>query len=515
MGQTDDIEQPSTASVVRLLSKANPTRGELLRMVVWFSVPAILAEVSNTAMGYIDTAMVGSLGAAASAAVGLVASSTWLLNGLTTGAATGFTVQIAQLVGAGREADARNVLRQALLVLLAFSAALALVGALVSGPLPAWLGGEPEVLADASGYFLVYALALPAVQVNRLCVGALQCSGNMRTPSALNVLMCLLDVVFNFFLIFPTRTATLFGSSVTLPGAGLGVVGAALGTAFAEVVVAALLLWVTCVRSPQLALFGALARTRIQTGAGAPAKNRTEARPKIAGQTARGASSTVETWRPQRRCLLAATRVAAPICLERIVMSAAQIVSTAIVAPLGTVAVAAHALAITAEGVCYMPGYGIGTAATTLVGQSFGANRKDLARRSARMSVALGMVVMGLTGALMFWLAPAVFRLLTPDVAVQELGATSLRIELLAEPLFAAAIVAMGALRGAGDTLVPSIMNLATMWGVRITLAVLLTPHLGLSGVWIAMAIELCVRGTLFLVRLLRGRWLERGSLAG
>ena len=505
MGRTDDIEQPSAASVVRLLSKANPTRGELLRMVVWFSVPAILAEVSNTAMGYIDTAMVGSLGAAASAAVGLVASSTWLLNGLTTGAATGFTVQIAQLVGAGREADARNVLRQALLVLLAFSAALALVGALVSGPLPAWLGGEPEVLADASGYFLVYALALPAVQVNRLCVGA----------SALNVLMCLLDVVFNFFLIFPTRTATLFGSSVTLPGAGLGVVGAALGTAFAEVVVAALLLWVTCVRSPQLALFGALARTRIQTGAGAPAKNQTEARTKIAGQTARGASSTVETWRPQRRCLLSATHVAAPICLERIVMSAAQIVSTAIVAPLGTVAVAAHALAITAEGVCYMPGYGIGTAATTLVGQSFGANRKDLARRSARMSVALGMVVMGLTGALMFWLAPAVFRLLTPDVAVQELGATSLRIELLAEPLFAAAIVAMGALRGAGDTLVPSIMNLATMWGVRITLAVLLTPHLGLSGVWIAMAIELCVRGTLFLVRLLRGRWLERGSLAG
>ena len=163
MGRTDDIEQPSAASVVRLLSKANPTRGELLRMVVWFSIPAILAEVSNTAMGYIDTAMVGSLGAAASAAVGLVASSTWLLNGLTTGAATGFTVQIAQLVGAGREADARNVLRQALLVLLAFSAALALVGALASGPLPAWLGGEPEVLADASGYFLVYALALPAV----------------------------------------------------------------------------------------------------------------------------------------------------------------------------------------------------------------------------------------------------------------------------------------------------------------------------------------------------------------
>ena len=488
------------ASVARLLSQPRPTRIEVLRTVVWFSIPAILAEVSSTAMGYIDTAMVGSLGSAASAAVGLVASSTWLLGGLTTGAATGFTVQIAQLVGAERDADARSVLRQAILVLLAFSVALALVGALASGPLPVWLGGEPEVLAAASGYFLAYSLALPAVQLNRLCVGALQCSGNMRTPSALNVLMCLLDVVFNFLLIFPARPVPLFGATVVLPGAGLGVVGAALGTALAEVVVTALLLWSACVRSPQLALFGRIARGRD----GGPAE-----------KAPAGLSKVRSPWRPQRRRLLAAARVAGPVCLERVVMSAAQIVSTAIVAPLGTVAVAAHSLAVTAEGVCYMPGYGIGAAATTLVGQSFGAGRKDLARRAACTSVVLGMAVMGLTGALMFALAPSVFALLTPDAAVQRLGAAALRIELPAEPLFAASIVAMGALRGAGDTLVPSIMNLATMWGVRITLALLLTPHLGLIGVWVAMAVELCVRGALFLVRLLRGRWLERNSLAG
>lgn len=483
-----------SSNMKRVLGMPNPSRGELARLVVILSLPTILAEVSNTAMGYIDTAMVGSLGAQASAAVGLVASSTWLVSGLCMGAATGFTVQVAQLVGAGRTADARNVLRQSLLVLGVFSVLLGLAGALASSGLPVWLGGEPDVRPQAADYFLIYSLALPALQVNRLCVGMLQCSGDMRTPSMLNILMCALDVVFNFFLIFPTRTVELFGAPVTLPGAGLGVAGAALGTVCAEAVVAFLLLWALCVKSPQLAIVGTAAR----------AVEEADRRRNPAHRAA---------WRIRPSCMSTAVRIAAPVCLERVVMSGAQIVSTAIVAPLGTVAVAAHSLAITAEGLCYMPGYGIGAAATTLVGQSFGANRKDLARRLANLSVALGMAVMGVAGALMFALAPAVMAVFTPDAAVRELGAAVLRIELFAEPLFAASIVAMGALRGAGDTFVPSIMNLATMWGVRITLALVLAPGMGLYGVWVAMLVELCVRGAIFLVRLARGRWLDRSSV--
>ena len=102
------------------------------------------------------------------------------------------------------------------------------------------------------------------------------------------------------------------------------------------------------------------------------------------------------------------------------------------------------------------------------------------------------------------------FRMLTPDPEVRALGAQVLRIEAFAEPLFAVSIVAAGALRGAGDTLVPSILNLVSMWGVRITLATLLAPRMGLAGVWLAMCLELCARGILFLIRLLRGRWLEK-----
>ena len=177
-------------------------RGQLRRLAA-LSVPAILAELSSMAMQYIDAAMVGSLGAGASASIGLVSTSTWLLGGLCISAATGFSVQVAHLIGAGRDGEARDVLRQALLAALAVGLAMAALGCAVSPWLPRWLGGDPAICGDASAYFLIYACALPAVQMRQLAGSMLQCSGNMRTPSLLNAMMCGLDVVFNGLLIFP------------------------------------------------------------------------------------------------------------------------------------------------------------------------------------------------------------------------------------------------------------------------------------------------------------------------
>lgn len=483
------FKEGSEVNAAQLRDGFTPSRGQLLAMVVRLSLPVVIAELCSTAMQYIDAAMVGSLGEVATASIGIVESTTWLVGGLCTAAATGFSVQVAQLVGAARLAEARNVLRQSLLVLLGFGLALMAACIALSDPLPRWLGAEPDVLPGATAYLWIFALGLPFVQINRTCVNMLQCSGDMRTPSALNVLMCVLDVVFNLMFIFPTRTATVLGVDVTLWGAGLGVAGAAVGTVLAEAVVALLMLWATCVRSPTLRIFGKGSAALAGTGT----------------QTAR--------WKPTARCLAAAARISAPIALERVLINGAQVVSTGIVAPLGTTAVAANSLAVTAESLCYMPGFGIGSAATTLVGQSIGANRRDLTRRFARTSVALGMAVMTVMGVLMYLLAPAMLALLTPVAAVQVLGTQVLRIEAFAEPLFGAAIVCAGALRGAGDTLVPSLINLATMWGIRITAAALLAPRVGLAGVWLAMCVELCVRGSLFLVRLLRERWLTRARV--
>lgn len=451
------------------------TRWQQVRLVLRLSIPAVLAEISSIAMQYIDAGMVGSLGAAATAAIGLVASTTWLFGGMCTAVATGFSVQTAQLIGGRKPEAARAVLRQALLSALGFGLLFGAIGAGISGVLPVWLGGAADVCPDASRYFLIYGCTLPFRQFRQTAGSMLQCSGDMRTPSLLNIVMCGLDVLFNGLFIFPTRRITLRGLSVLIPGAGLGVAGAALGTAVAELAVTLLMLYTLCFRSPILRL----------------------------------SLAPEASWRLDPKCLRTAARLALPLALEHVILCGAQITGTRIVAPLGTVAVATNSLAVTAESLCYMPGYGLAAAATTLVGQSAGAGRKDLARSFAYISVAMGVAMMTCTGELMFLGAPWMFSLLTPDEAIRELGAYVLRIEAFAEPMFAVSIVAAGALRGTGDTFIPSIMNLVSIWGVRITASLFLAPRMGLVGVCLAMCGELCFRGVLFLVRLLRGKWLD------
>lgn len=443
------------------------TLGQQLRLTVILSMPSIIAQMSAVVMEYIDAAMVGSLGAAASASIGLVATTTWLFWGLVSSVSTGFAVQVAHCIGAGRNDDARSVVRQALVAAVIFSTLLAAAGCAVSGMLPVWLGGDSAICAGATSYFRIFALSLPFLQLYSLAGGMLRCSGNMLVPGIMGGAMCALDVVFNALLIFPTHTITVAGLTVCMPGAGLGVTGAALGTALSEAVAMTVLMWYLLRRSPELRL-----------------------------------KATAGSFRLRRGCLRKALHIGLPMAGERVVLNCAQILTTVIVAPLGTAAIAANAFAITAEALCYMPGYGIAEAATALVGQSIGAGRRRLTRSFARITVGTGMVVMTLMAVVMYVLAPQMMAFFTPDEIVRSLGVTALRTEAFAEPMFAAAIVTYGVFVGAGDTLIPCCMNLMSIWVVRLTLAALLAPTLGLHGVWIAMCVELCFRGTIFLVRL-------------
>lgn len=463
-----------------------------LLLIIQLSIPAIFANISQVLMEYIDASMVGSLGAESSAAIGLVSSSTWLGGGILMAAATGFTVQVAQYIGAGDDRKARELVHESLIVCLGWSLILLVTGTAISGSLPVWLGGNADIQADAAWYFRIFALSAPIVTIVYLAGGMIQASGNMVIPSALHILMCFLDVVFNCYWIFDDPTVQIGTLRLRLPGAGLGVAGAALGTVCAEAVAGAILLVYLLCGSPRLR--------------------------KRAG----------EKHHIERKDLRNSFRIGVPVGIQQAIQSGAQVVSTTIVSPLGTVAIAANSLAVTAEGLCYMPGYGIGTAAQTLIGQSLGAGHKFesrtdafnadgskerhtgykyLVRRLAWLTTVFGMIVQAGSGALMYLLAPAAMHMLSSDPAVQVLGAQVLRIEAFAEPFFAASIVASGALRGAGDTFVPSIMGLVSMWAVRLPIAAYLAPRIGLRGVWIAMAIELTFRGIIYLIRLAGRHW--------
>ena len=292
----------------------------------------------------------------------------------------------------------------------------------------------------------------------------LKCSGNMKIPSALNIAMCAMDVVFNYVFIYILD---------------LGVIGAAMGTGLAELITAGLMLYFLLWRSSFLALF-------------------------------KENDNRLDKFKPNTSIIKTAIKIGAPMALQHTLMGGAQIISTIIVAPLGTLAIAAHSLGITVESLCYMPGFGIAEAATTLVGQSFGAGKRLLTRSFAWMSVGLGMVVMTFMGVLMFVFAPELMALMTPVDDIISIGSDCLRIEAFAEPMFAASIVCNGVFIGAGDTLKPAAMSLLSMWGVRLTLAALLAGTYGLQGVWTAMAIELTFRGIIFLIRLYHGGAIRR-----
>ena len=292
--------------------------GEILpreeaELTVRLAVPAILAQIAVILMQYIDAAMVGQLGARESAAVGLVSSSIWLFFGFTGASVMGFSVQAAHRIGAGDITRAKEIVREGTTTVFWFSTAIAMIGIVIAPYLPGWLGGDPSIHVESAAYFRILLIFLPVMLLGWLWGSFLRVAGDMKTPSVLGVVMCMLDVVFNFFLIYPLRTVYWLGVSFEMPGAGMVVEG----------IVAVATLWFLARKSPVLAHF--------------------------AGEG---------NFRPKVLTLKKALRLALPVGAERVLMCGAQIASTAIVAPLGVAAVAAHSLAITAESLCYMPGYG-------------------------------------------------------------------------------------------------------------------------------------------------------------
>ena len=455
------IQQKKSDVLLAAIREGKPlVSAEKLNLIIGLSVPSILAQITSVLMFFIDQAMVGRISVEASAACGLVESSTWLFGSLTSAASMGFSVQVAHFIGANDFSKARQVFRHGLFCTLFLSIVIAIVGLSISRKLPFWLGGGADIASDASLYFMVFMLIMPFFQLSNLSGAMLKCSGNMRIPSIMSILMCVMDVVFNYILIFQFH---------------LGVLGVALGTALAIVIGGSVQAWFAIFQNEILSLRRENERF---------------------------------CWVPDY--LKHALKIGAPMAMQSVLMSGAQIVSTMIVAPLGNFAIAANTFAITAESLCYMPGYGIGDAATTLVGQSMGAGRRDICRSFAWMSVGMGMAIMAFMGLLMYIFAPELMGLMTPVDAIRDLGAECLRIEAFAEPMFAASIVAYSVCIGAGDTLKPALINLCSMWLVRLTLAAFLAKEYGLQGVWTAMAIELTFRGIMFLIRLYRGRFLRK-----
>lgn len=443
------------------------------RQVLRLAWPCILENLTVIMISFIDAAMIGVLGPAATAAVGVNASPSWLMGGLVQSLGVGGTALVARLIGAGEHREAGRVsalvLRMALL-LSAFLTVLMLFGA---PAIPIMMNADASIVDEAVAYMRLLALGF-IPHYTGIAAGALiRGAGDTKTPMAAGLLSNGLNVVLNFFLIYEPRTIHLLGLSLPLWGAGMGVRGAAAASALATGISGAFLL---------LSLPRKKSALRVQWRA---------------------------AWDGQivRRVL----RVAYPAALERAAINLGQIMFARMVSSVGVAAFAAHNQSIQVESLGYMPAHGFAAAATTLVGQGLGAGRPEDARERGGRAIFLCLLLLTGVGAFLFAAAPFLISLLTPDAEVRAIGAMLIRICAFEQPFNALSIVTAGALRGAGDTKVPFYYSLVSMWGVRIALAWVLGTRLGfgVAGFWWAMVADLGVRGTLLVLRFRRGRWVN------
>lgn len=428
-----------------------------------------------SAVSMVNVAMVGSLGPAATAAVAVNSAPMWLLNSFPLGLSVGGTVLVARNVGAGDRLGANDAASQTLGAGVIFSSLIFLIMLFLSGQVPAILNTDPEIRQIAGTYLQIVSLSIIFHFSGLVCAGILRGSGNTKTPMFIALLTNVLNICSNFFLIFPTRTISLAGQTFTLPGAGLGVIGASISTACAQTLSGIILILIVCGKNQPV-------RVNIK-----------------------------RIFKIKKDTLLAILKIGVPAVGERVTINLGQVFYQKIVNALGTAATAAHYVATTAESISYMPANAFSTAATTLVGQSLGAKDKEKARKFAKTNIYCGVAIGIFCMFVLFLLPKYLVRIFSPDAEVIELGVSVLRVIAPVEPFFCLLIVITGVLRGGGDTKFAFIAGLCGMWGIRLATSHIATNifGLGLVGAWLGMGADIMVRAAIMYFRYRRKRWLE------
>ena len=454
-----------------IFSRQRSESRAMVRVILALAWPTMLEETMQSAVQYIDTAMVGTLGTQATAAVGATTTVGWLIFSSITAFSVGFLAMISKACGAQDIWTARRTAAQAVLSVLVIGTACTILTTALSGAIPVWMQVEPQIRPTASRYFLILYLPLLPRTAGIIFGTALRAAGDTKTPMKVGVWVNCINVVLNFLLIYPTRTVMLLGRSVTVPGAGMGVVGAAAASAVAFTWGGIRITWVLW-RHPVISPKG-------------------------------------QTLRPDAAILSPCLRVALPNMLQRFGTSLGYVAFAAMINSLGEVATAAHTIANTVESAFYIPGFGMQTAAATLAGNAYGARDEKRMKSLASMFVPLEIVLMIGSGTCLFVAAPWLMRLFSGQEAVIALGATVLRMVAVSEPFYGFSIIVEGLMLGVGKTKAPFVYNIVGMWLVRITGTFLSTQVLGwgLVSAWACMIAHNLFLFVLFLICYLRGVW--------
>ena len=440
---------------------------DMLPAIFALAWPTMLEELLQTAVQYIDTAMVGSLGTQATAAVGATSTVNWLVSSTIAALGIGFLSYVSQACGAGDRSKVGRTSAQAVLTVLVCGLFFTGLTLGLSRYVPVWMQVDPEIQSLTAWYFFILYTPMLFRTATIIFGTLLRSVGDSKTPMRVGLLVNILNVILNVLLIYPTRT--WFGLRIW--GAGLGVIGAALASAIsftAGGICISVALW----RHPVI--------------------------------TPRGNS-----FRPDFEILKPCLKVALPNALQRFGTSLGYVAFASMINSIGDVATAAHTIANTVESAFYIPGYGMQTAAATLAGNALGARDNRRAGKLAQMIIFMETVLMILSGGLLFVFAPQMMGLFSRDAQVILLGSVVLKMVALSEPVYGVAIIIEGMMHGMGNTMLPFLFSISGMWGIRIVGTFLCTQifGMGLVSAWACMIAHNLALFTAFLVCYLTGRW--------
>jgi putative MATE family efflux protein len=456
------------------MAKKKDVNLSMLPVIVALAWPTMLEQLLQTAVQYIDTAMVGSLGTQATAAVGSTSTVNWLVNSTVSAIGVGFLSYISQSIGAGEKEKAKRASAQAVLSVIVVGLLFTFITTSLAGKVPGWMHVDESIRDTASLYFMILYIPMLFRTASIIFGTVLRAVGDTKTPMRVGIFVNLINIVLNFLLLYPTRQSSIFGMTVTIPGAGWGIAGAAVASAVSYTyggIAIAVKLW----KHPDISPKG-------------------------------------YNIRPDGKVLRPCIRVAFPNMLQRFATSLGYVAFASMINSLGEVSTAAHTIANTVESAFYIPGYGMQTAAATLAGNAWGARDEKKLHNLARVIMPLEVALMVISGGLLFIFAPQLMTLFSHDSAVISLGSTVLRMVAASEPFYGFSIIVEGMMQGVGNTIPPFVFSVLGMWLIRILGTYICVTFLngGLISAWACMISHNMLLFFLYSIQYFTGKWKPR-----
>ncbi|MBM7614878.1 MATE family efflux transporter [Alkaliphilus hydrothermalis] len=434
----------------------------LRRNVINIAWPAVTELILISLVGAIDMIMVGKLGAAAIASIGLTNQPIFLIMAIFQALNVGGTAIVSREIGAGNVGEANKATRHVIIITSILSVLIIIPAMIYVTQIYKFMGADQDVIDIGLNYFKVALIGIIFQNISLAVAAVLRGSGDTKSPMMINVGANIINVIMNYLLIFG-----MFGAPQ------LGVTGAGVATLLARML-------------GMIFLIGILA------------SGRTVLRLRF---------KNFFSW--DQSMMKKVIKIGLPSAAEQLVLRTGNLTFVRIIAGLGTVIYASHQIAISILSLSFTTGMAFAMAASALIGQSLGAEKRELAEAYGKEVRFLGSVVATTIGVLFFIFSEQIIGLYSSDPAVIKNASIALRMIAIIQPFQSSQLILAGGLRGAGDTKWPLLSTMAGIWGIRVTLGILfvLVFKMGLFGAWLAICVDQVIRYCILYMRFRTGKW--------